>query len=523
MRKLRIGVIDILSNSAGRKAWGRFIRANYASIMPQVVAVWCEELGHDVFMSYYNGPELMAGERPDGLDVVFVHAYTNTAMLAYAMSNYLRSKGAITVIGGPHTRSYPEDAAKYFDYVVGLCDKDLIRDILQDVSQYRPVGQYVSADQQLSFLPGVRERWRFITPILEEAKIVKGIAVIGSLGCPYTCSFCREAFVPFQPLDFECLKQDLRFIYEQKVPRSIVGWHDPNFGVRFDDYMGTIEEAVPPGSLRFAAESSLALLNEEHCKRLARNGFKVILPGIESWFDMGAKSRVGRVKGLEKVKKVAEQANMIVSYIPYLQTNLIFGLDADEGPEPFELTKKFIDLAPGVYPLFSLLTSYGSAAVDNLRYQEEGRILNIPFHFLNQLHSLNVQPKHYTWSEIFGQAADVVTYAYSSPVLVKRFRANRNLGAGLEQLLRGVSSGRNLIQRNFERHRDRLHDPVARRYFDGETSELPAFFIDPIRYGLQWLWDWLPDGAIYHDPYAYINASNGVPGTRTVYPGKTSF
>jgi hypothetical protein len=53
------------------------------------------------------------------------------------------------------------------------------------------------------------------------------------------------------------------------MKRPVVGWHDPNFGVRFDDYMGAIEDAVPPGSIDFLAESSLSLLNEAHLKRTA--------------------------------------------------------------------------------------------------------------------------------------------------------------------------------------------------------------------------------------------------------------
>ena len=108
--------------------------------------------------------------------------------------------------------------------------------------------------------------------------------MLGSLGCPYTCSFCIDATVPYQPLDFEVMKDDLRFLLKvQKRPR--IGWHDPNFGVRFDDYMGAIEEAVPPDRIDFIAESSLSLLTESHLKRLQRNGFKAILPGVESWYE----------------------------------------------------------------------------------------------------------------------------------------------------------------------------------------------------------------------------------------------
>ena len=39
MRKLKVGIIDILGKSATKKTWFRFIRANNMSIMPQVVAV----------------------------------------------------------------------------------------------------------------------------------------------------------------------------------------------------------------------------------------------------------------------------------------------------------------------------------------------------------------------------------------------------------------------------------------------------------------------------------------------------
>ena len=178
---------------------------------------------------------------------------------------------------------------------------------------------------------------------------IKIVPMIGSLGCPYTCSFCIDSVVPYQPLSFDVLKEDLQFLLG-KFKRPNVGWHDPNFGIRFDDYLGAIEEIVPPNSINFLAETSLALLSESNLKRLKKNGFKAIAPGIESWYDMGNKSKTGLKKGLDKVRSVADHVNMILEYIPYIQTNFVVGLDSDEGPEPFELTKRFIDLAPGAFP-----------------------------------------------------------------------------------------------------------------------------------------------------------------------------
>ena len=73
-----------------------------------------------------------------------------------------------------------------------------------------------------------------------------------------------------------------------------------------------IEDAVPPGSIDFVAESSLSLLSEPHLKRLKRNSFKGVLPGIESWFALGDKSKTGALLGMAKVRQVSEHVNLIL-------------------------------------------------------------------------------------------------------------------------------------------------------------------------------------------------------------------
>ncbi|HEV2065076.1 MAG TPA: hypothetical protein VGS00_11070, partial [Thermoanaerobaculia bacterium] len=52
-------------------------------------------------------------------------------------------------------------------------------------------------------------------------------------------------------------------------------------------------------------------------------------------------------------------------------------------------------------------------------------------------------------------------------------------------------------------------DRPFRRYFDQETTELPAFYVDQIHRDLGPLWDWLPAGAIDHDPNAYRKSEDG--------------
>ena len=293
MRKRRIGIIDLVSKGPTQALFARVMNANLASIMPQVIAVWCEQEGHDVTFVCYTGFEDLVEELPDNVDLVFIGAFTEAAQLAYALSHLFRSRGAVTALGGPHARCYPQDAVQYFDYVLGFTDKAVIRDVLQDCAAHRPIGLHLAARQQPAMLPGVRERWKFIEPTLQKAPLIKIVPMLGSLGCPYTCSFCIDSDVPYQPLDFEVMQEDLRFLV-RKFKRPRVAWHDPNFGVRFNDIMDAIEEAVPPGRIDFIAESSLSLLSEPHLKRLKRNGFKALLPGLSRGTTWATSRRPGR-------------------------------------------------------------------------------------------------------------------------------------------------------------------------------------------------------------------------------------
>ena len=506
--KLRIGIIDLVTKRPTRALYARVMHANYASIMPQVIGVWCEAEGHEVTQVCYTGLESLVDELPSNVDLVFIGAFTQAGLLAYALSNLFRSRGAVTVLGGPHARCYPEDARQYFDYVLGFTDRAVVQEVLRDCAPHRPYGVHLAATRQPVALPGVRERWKFIEPTLRKAPLIKMVPMLGSLGCPYTCAFCIDSVVPYQTLDLDEMRDDLRFLLRQPG-RPRVAWHDPNFGVRFNEFLDAIEAAVPPGSIDFIAESSLSLLNEPHLKRLQKNGFKALLPGIESWYDLGNKSRTGSVKGMDKVRQVSDHVNMILRYVPYVQTNFVLGLDGDEGPEPFELTKRFVDLTPGAFPGYSLLSAFGRAAPLNLEYQRADRVLPFPFHFLNNNHAMNVKPKHYSWPGFYDHVIDVTKYTFSWRSIARRFGATRTMIPRWMNVVRAVSSegfGRIRYYSEVRRRLDSDHD--VRRYFDQATTELPQFYVGQIKRDLGSLWPWLPPQALTHDHHAYLAAED---------------
>jgi len=510
MRKLRIGVVDLVSKGPTKALYARVMNANLASIMPQVVSVWCEAEGHDVTHVCYTGFEDLVEELPAGIDLVFIGAFTEAAQTAYALSNLFRSRGAVTALGGPHARCFPEDAVKYFDYVFGFTDRTVLRDVLADCSPHRPQGRQVAAARQPLALPSVRERWKFIEPTLRKAPAIKMVPMLASLGCPYTCSFCIDSTVPYQPLDLDVLKDDLRFLLtKQRHPN--VGWHDPNFGVRFDDTLGAIEEAVRPGSISFAAESSLSILTEPHLARMKKNGFAALLPGIESWYELGNKSKTGSMRGMTKVTEVSEHVNTILKYVPYVQTNFVLGLDSDEGEEPFALTKRFVDLTPGAFPGFSLLSAFGRAAPLNLQYQRAGRVLPFPFHFLDNNHAMNVRPQNYSWTEFYDQVIGLTRYTFSWPAIARRFQATKTTMPRWLNVLRAVSSEGFGRIRHYSELRRRLETDAQVNAFFGQTSStLPSVYEDQVQRDLGPLWHWLPEGALRHDHHAYLNAHEPV-------------
>ena len=507
MKRLRVGVLDLVQNGPSGNLWNRIMQPNFASIMPQVIGVWCEEAGHEVVFVCYTGFEDLGKELPPDIDILFIGAFTAAAHTAAAISNQYRQRGVVTVLGGPHARCYPEDAARYFDYVLGFTDRSVVREVLADCAPHRPEGLRLGAKKQPLQLPGIKERWKFIAPTIAKAPTVKIVPMIGSLGCPYTCSFCIDANVDYQPLAHDQIQEDLRFLLA-KLKRPRIGWHDPNFGVRFDETMSAIEEAVPAGAIDFAAESSLSLLSEPHLKRLAKNGFKAILPGIESWYDMGNKSKTGKNTGLEKVQQVSDHVNTILRYIPYVQTNFVLGLDCDMGDEPFELTKRFVDKTPGAFPAYSLFSAFGQAAPLNLELQRSGRVLPFPFHFLDNNHAMNVQPKNYSWSALYDRIIDLRKYTFSARAIGRRLAANNGFLTRSLNLVRAISSEGHGRIRHDSTVRGLLDtDRSVRSFFDGETATVPAFYRSRVKSALGALWDSLPEGGVEHDPNAYLKAA----------------
>ena len=166
-------------------------------------------------------------------------------------------------------------------------------------------------------------------------------------------------------------------------------------------------------------------------------------------------------------------------------------------------------MSPGAFPGYSLLTAFGQAAPLNLEYQREGRVLPFPFYFLNNHYAMNLKPKNYGWLEFYDHIIDVTKYSFSKRSIARRFFATPNANAKWMNVIRAISSEGYGRIKYFTEIRRRLEKETSfRDYFEGETTELPQFYVDIIRKSLGNMWDLLPEGAVFHDPYAYLKAEN---------------
>jgi radical SAM superfamily enzyme YgiQ (UPF0313 family) len=267
---MRIGVLELLNPAVNppwtQKGHAHLLLKQNASVMPQAVGVWCQRLGNEVFYATYYGQKDPKRLLPDDLDLVFISSHTQASPLAYVLAKLYRKENTVTVIGGAHARGFPDDCARFFDVVVGRCDKKLVAEILFEP----PVGRIVSSGRTLQDLPGVEERM----PYIRISNFWRGrphtlasIPLLTSTGCPYSCDFCVDWNTPYVPLSLEQLESDLRFIL-QEFPGVLVVFYDANFGIKFDDVLEVLKRVSHDGRKRYVMECSLSVLRPARLQQI---------------------------------------------------------------------------------------------------------------------------------------------------------------------------------------------------------------------------------------------------------------
>jgi hypothetical protein len=476
-RALRVGVLEILSLPAkrpGAALHDLIMSKQYASITPQAVAVWCRRLGCETHYATYYGLGDPSRYLPSELDVVFISSYTWASALAYGLSRLYRSRGALTVLGGPHAKAFPRDSLRFFDLVVGECDVTLIADIL---AGHHDPGSMISSQAPMDDVPSVEERM----PEIRRASLFWGrqrsfttaVPLLASVGCPYQCNFCIDWDNPYRLLSSERLAADLRYLSEHH-PGIIIAFHDPNFGVTFEAIMTQLERIPPERRSPYVMESSLSNLRGARIERLGKTKCLVAAPGIESWQEYSNKAAAQGRRGEDKVRDIVEHFQKLYEHVPYLQANFIFGLDTDEGDSPVNLTKEFMNRTPFVWPTLNIPTPFGRTPLFD-QLLSEGRVLtSMPFTFYDGSH-LVMLPKNYDATTYFAKLADLADHSSSPEMLRKRIASSTKRSVKIVHWTR--TSSNRAWTRSLRKTLERLgSDGELRAFHEGRSGTLPTFY-----------------------------------------------
>ena len=156
MKRLQVTILDLVTKGPTRAFIARLMNANLASIMPQVVAAWCEELGHEVPTSATPASRICARNFASETDMLFVGAFSRAAQTAYAISNLYRQTRRGHRSRRPPRPLLSRGRARVLRLRARLHRQDDDRRVLRERAPHRPLGRWVSAARQPTELPGVR-------------------------------------------------------------------------------------------------------------------------------------------------------------------------------------------------------------------------------------------------------------------------------------------------------------------------------------------------------------------------------
>ncbi len=482
---MKIGVIDLISYKNSDNFYSKLLQPLMTSLMPQVIATWLEEDSHSVFYhiqidSLKKAKDLK--QLPSGLDLVFISSYSINAYLAYSLAKYYKKQGTITILGGPHARSYSKDSSKYFNIVVKHCNQELIQDIVnQTITKNIDIATkgLIMDSPPCENYPSVEKRMKFITKSHTMLKWLsyKPIPLLTSIGCGRGCEFCIDGHVQYKSLIDINLYDDLCYL-ANTGSKYLVLIHDPNLGFNLKKLLSVLSK-LDLTNLRFIAELSLNRLSPSICEKLRDCNFIGLGPGLESWNSYNDKS-ISNATGIDKVREVSEQVKMITSFVPAMQLNLLFGLDSDcKGTTHFDLTREFIRTTPEVYTNFQTLTMFGDSTPLRKKYLKDRRILNVPYNLLDGFTVSNIRLL-YDPIEFYRQYASLVDYSCNWKNNFKKIMKSKTWLVKLYYVLQSIN-GRldsrdfwflsNQIETNSEFH----------SFFLGDSKLIPVYYKNLIK------------------------------------------
>lgn len=351
-----------------------------------VLKVWAESQGWEARVSICRESEV---DLDTDAELVGISVYSQTAPAAYRVSQRLRERGRIVVLGGPHFRgqSTRAEAAPHCDVIVHSICEEQMQELLDAVRS----GSVERARQGPLYITDRESRFRYprnFHQSLQSRRWYQIPSVPTSVGCPYDCSFCSAY------LQGRYLLRDIDTVYNEMAhaPGRIALICDATFGLN-KKFAIELMHALAPLRKKIGVETTLGRLRDPQVlEAMAAGGVKWLVVGIET---LGTKLRKHGSSDPERsLKEVIDRSHDLGMV---LQGNFICGLDGD-GPDSFDRIHEFYERSGLDAIMMGILTPYPDTELHR-QLTREGRIFDTDWEHYD-CHHVVYQPRDMTVDQL---------------------------------------------------------------------------------------------------------------------------
>ncbi|MDH5805257.1 MAG: B12-binding domain-containing radical SAM protein, partial [Gemmatimonadota bacterium] len=364
----------------------------------------------------YIDEQVTTVDTTEPFDIVAFSGMTQHALGAYKIAEQFRSRGAYTVMGGPHATAIPEEVRRHVDTVIAGEAEGAWEKFLEDFRAGTPKPVYSNllldkTDINCSPTP----RYDLLgSDYFSRGSGYKMVPVQTTRGCPRDCEFCSVPQVYGKSFRHKSVEQVLN---EVRAARSVVGdelvlFADDNMFLNRRFSKELLERLVPE-RIRYMAQSDIGIAKDEDLLSLMhRSGCVMVLVGLESLSPENLntvdqfKSRM-LSKYREYVKRIQDHGMIVLGAF-------IVGLDHDD-ESVFERIADFV-LETHITPQITIATPLPQTAMTQ-RWLEEGRLPKHSYWDHCTYYDAVYQPANMTSSELERGLADLHHMLFRSDIV----------------------------------------------------------------------------------------------------------
>lgn len=421
MKNVRIALVE-----ASNRSTHIYSRTYLPRVGIPTLAALLKQQGHacDIWFQALPGYQ---DERLLAYDIIGIGSLSSTISAAYRLAGFLKSKGKVVVMGGPHVSFMPEEALEYCDYVVigegeaafpaliEALNQGQVPDAVPGLAYRLPQGgiHYTPAGNAVDMhcMPSPDFS---LSPQVQSGKIPPIITT--SRGCPHDCSFCSVTLMFGRRYRFKPAAQVISEL--RPVLNRSVCFGDDNFCANPKRAKELLREMIRQDALplRWSGQMTVqAAMDDEMLDLMQQTRCRIMYIGIESVSPETLK-KFGKAHAVEAIEGCIENLHR-----HDIGVHGMFVVSADDALETAEQIGDFaIATDIDTIQICALTPFPGTAA-----YAEyEGRLLHREWRYFDGMHVV-VEPSQCSAFQMQTAIVEQLQRFYSLPRVLGAYRHGR--------------------------------------------------------------------------------------------------